>query len=105
MSKTGIIHIYLTHIQVEMSNPYPTQIQWVWIWVRVVGTHRQLDIQGLIIFVHILEAGPQQRYIYILPAFSTVPPKYAYMIRAGPGLPVSLSANCNSSRLLDNRFV
>ena len=43
MGKTGIIHIYPTHIQVEMDNPYPTQIQWVWIWVRVVGTHWQLD--------------------------------------------------------------
>jgi hypothetical protein len=39
----GIIHIYPIHIQIEMGNPYSTQIQWVWIWVRVVGTHCQLD--------------------------------------------------------------
>ena len=44
VGKTGIIHIYPTHIQVEMDNPYTTQIQWVWIWIRVVGNHWQLEM-------------------------------------------------------------
>ena len=43
MGKTGIIYIYSTHIQVEMDNPYPTQIQRIWIWVRVVGIQWQVD--------------------------------------------------------------
>ena len=39
----GIIHIYPTHIQIEIGNPYPIQIQRVWIWVRVSGTQWQLE--------------------------------------------------------------
>ena len=44
MGKTGIIHVYPTHIQVQMGNPYPTQIKRVWIWVSVVDIQWQRDL-------------------------------------------------------------